>query len=161
NAELEEKLAQRTEQLAATNSELEAFAYSVSHDLRSPLRAVDGYAQMFQEDYGAVLDEVGRRLLNMIRDNSRRMGTLIDAFLAFSRMARQPMTIGVIDMSKAVEEAWSEVLAAWPGPKPSLSIQALPSANADRPLLKQVWIHLLSNAVKYSARREHPRVEIR
>lgn len=144
-------LAQRANQLETANRELEGFTYSVSHDLRAPLRAIDGFARIFAEDYGDRLDGEGRRLLKVIRDNSQRMGVLIDDLLAFSRMGRNALATEPVDMNKLAEEAVKEIGSAHAGPAPHLSIAKLPDAWGDAAMLKQVWLNLLSNAFKYSS----------
>lgn len=160
NAELEQRVIQRTAQLEAANKELEAFAYSVSHDLRAPLRAVDGFSQAVQEDYAAQLPEEGQRLLRTVREGAQRMGTLIDDLLAFSRLSRLPLNLRTIHTEKLVKEALEE--AGWPvaGRKVEVQVGQLPSAHGDPSLLKQVWVNLISNALKYSRKREVAVVEI-
>jgi signal transduction histidine kinase len=158
--ELERRVAERTAQLEAANKELESFSYSVAHDLRSPLRAIDGYSQMLEEDYTGVLDDEGRRLLTVVRSSSRKMAALIDDLLAFSRLGRQPLTIAEFDMDAMVREVLKE-LPATPGARPpDWRIGKLPQARGDRTLVRQVWINLLSNAAKFSAGREQPTMEI-
>jgi PAS domain S-box-containing protein len=151
----ERKLAEET--VRALNKELEGFSYSVSHDLRAPLRAVDGYARMLEEDYAGRLDDEGRRLLGVIRDSAGRMGQLIDDLLAFSRLGRQPMARRAVDVAGLVREAIDEVRGAH---RASVDLRELPAAHGDRALLKQVWVNLIGNAFKYSAKREAARIEI-
>jgi PAS domain S-box-containing protein len=146
--------------LEAANKELESFSYSVSHDLRAPLRAIDGFTNIFVEDYGGQIDDEGRRLLTVIRENSQRMGLLIDNLLAFSRMGRQPLSTKSVNMKSLALEALGQVKAEGIGTNASTVIHDLPAANADPALLKQVWINLLSNALKYSSARTAPRVEV-
>lgn len=153
-------LAQRANQLETVNRELEGFTYSVSHDLRAPLRAIDGFARMFEEDYGGGVDEEGRRLLKVIRDSSRRMGVLIDDLLAFSRMGRKAIEAAQVDMNGLVAEALSEVAAAHADKAPLLSVAQLPDAWGDAAMLRQVWANLLSNAFKYSSGKPAPAIEI-
>ena len=150
----------RANQLEAANKELESFSYSVSHDLRAPLRAIDGFTKIFDEDYGDQIDDEGRRLLKIIRENSQRMGLLIDDLLAFSRLGRQPLSTEQTDMKSLAIEALRQVHAAGLGKNASTVINDLPAANVDPPLLKQVWINLLSNALKYSSTRESPQIEV-
>jgi PAS domain S-box-containing protein len=163
NAELESKAAQ----LEATNKELESFSYSVSHDLRAPLRAIDGFALMLEEDYKDRLDAEGHRFLAVIRDNSRRMGTLIDDLLAFSRLGRQPVARSEVNVDALVREVVDEVLrheslAARDkaAPPPQIEVGPLPPMRADRGLLRQVWTNLISNAVKYSSKAARPFIEV-
>jgi len=140
------------------NKELESFSYSVSHDLRAPLRAVDGYARMLEEDYRGRLDDEGRRLLATVRGNAAQMARLIDDLLAFSRLGRKPITAAPVDMSALAREVAAEL--AGEHPRAQMVVGELPPAHGDRALLKQVWANLIGNALKYSAKGESPRVEI-
>jgi PAS domain S-box-containing protein len=158
--ELNASLEMRANQLEAANRELESFSYSVSHDLRAPLRAIDGFTRIFEEDYGATVDEEGRRLLKVIRDNSQRMGVLIDDLLAFSRLGRQPLSAEPIEMTALAEEALAEIRNAGPNPGAEVLIPQLPAVQADPVLLRQVWVNLLSNAIKYSSTRKSPKIEV-
>ena len=144
-------------ELAAVNRELDAFAYSVSHDLRAPLRAVDGYSRMIEEDYGGRLDAEGRRLLAVVRDASQRMGRLIDDLLGFSRVGRARLARASVDMAALVHEVRQELAGESSAP---VEVGDMPDGFGDRALLKQVWTNLVHNALKYSGRRERPRVEI-
>jgi len=156
--ELEARVRERTAELQAANSELEAFSYSVSHDLRSPLRAIDGYALMLAEDHGANLDDEGRRLLGVVRGSAAHMGHLIDDLLKFSQVGRRPLALAPLDMRALASEVVAEVSALHP--KTHVELNALPAATGDRATLKQVWVNLIGNAVKYSSKVERPRVEI-
>ncbi len=156
--ELNATLEQRTGQLEAVNRELDSFAYSVSHDLRSPLRAIDGFTRILEEEHGPALGEEGRRLMKVIRDNCDRMARLIEHLLGFSRLGRQPLTVGSVDMAALVREAFSELKLAHDSAE--LVVGDLPPARGDSSLLRQVWLNLLSNALKYSSRAEPPRVEV-
>jgi signal transduction histidine kinase len=153
-------LMQRACQLENTNKELESFSYSVSHDLRIPLRAVSGYARMFEEDYGDRVDSEGLRLLAVIRDNSKRMGDLIDDLLAFSRFGRQAMQQERIDMRSLVDSAIRLVRPDADDVAAQIEIGNLPRSVGDPALLQQVWVNLLSNAFKYSAMRAPPVIRI-
>ncbi|HEY9104638.1 MASE4 domain-containing protein [Chitinimonas sp.] len=148
---------QKSAELVAANKELESFSYSVSHDLRAPLRAIDGFAGMLMRRAGARLDNEDLRLLNVVRDNSKIMGQLIDDLLAFSRLGRQELTRSEIDVTLLVQEVWKGVSEPFAG---ELVLNDLPRARGDRALLKQVWINLLSNAVKYSSGATAPRIEV-
>ncbi len=159
-AELEHRVAERTEQLEATNKELESFSYSVSHDLRSPLRAIEGFTQILEEDYGSKLDTEGQRLLTVVKDNARKMSMLIDDLLALSRLGRQAVKPVEINMNDLVKEVLEEVLLHTEMKHPEFVIHPLPNAWADRVLLRQVWINLLSNAIKFSSVNAEPIVEI-
>lgn len=152
-------LAERASLLELANRELEGFSYSISHDLRSPLRAIDGFSQLLQQRYQPVLDAEGMRLLGVVRDSSKRMGALIEDLLAFSRLGRKPLTSAAVDTDRLVQECIAEVLQGADS-KPEMVIGHLPSCWGDRALLKQVWINLISNAVKYSGRAAAPRVEV-
>jgi signal transduction histidine kinase len=149
-ADLEERVRARTE-------ELESFSYSVSHDLRAPLRAVDGYARMLEEDYRDRLDDEGRRLLAVVRDSAARMGRLIDDLLAFSRLGRQAPAARPVEMAALAAEVVREVRG---DSKAAIAIGALPAAHADPAMLKQVWVNLIGNAIKYSGKRADARVEV-
>lgn len=156
--ELESRVRARTAELEAVNQELGAFSYSVSHDLRAPLRAVDGYARMLQEDCAERLGEEGRRQLGVVRDEARRMGQLIDDLLAFSRAGRQAMRAARVDMAELARNVAAELAPEYP--QAEVQVGELPPAAADPVLLRQVWLNLIGNALKYSARRPAPRVEI-
>ncbi len=146
-------------QLELTNKELESFSYSVSHDLRSPLRAIDGYSRIFEEDFADKLDDEGRRLLKVIRTSSKKMGQLIDDLLAFSRMGRKPVDFGRVDMNALVDDVWREVCGEMSTPL-VLKKEPLPSSWGDRALLRQVLLNLLANAVKYSSTKSEPVIEV-
>lgn len=156
--ELEMRVNERTAELKAVNRELESFSYSVSHDLRAPLRAVDGYALMLMEDYGARLDGEGRRLLGVVRDSAAQMGRLIDDLLQFSRVGRKALAPAPVDMRSLAVEVVADLGQAYP--KARIDLGALPAAKGDRALLRHVWMNLIGNALKYSARNESPQVEI-
>jgi PAS domain S-box-containing protein len=159
-AELEERVVKRTAELEAANKELEAFSYSVSHDLRAPLRAVNGFAAIVLEDYGPQLPEEGRRYLERIRNGGQRMGVLMDDLLAFSHLSRQSVNRRRVDSSKLVRETLEELKPQWEGRRIELRLGELPPCQADPVLLKQVWVNLLSNAIKYSRGREPAIIEI-
>ena len=160
NQSLEARVLERTAQLESANKELEAFSYSVSHDLRAPLRAVDGFSQAVLEDYRDLLPEDGRRYLQIIRDGAQRMGTLIDDLLAFSRLSRAPITRLPINMGRIVDDALDELGYRNGDPKVRVSVGPMPSGVGDPSLIKQVWLNLLSNALKYTRKREVSVIEV-
>ncbi|WP_332777350.1 response regulator [Polaromonas sp.] len=147
--------------LEASNKELESFSYSVSHDLRSPLIVIDGYTNMLEKVCADRLDEKGARYFSLIHKNIRRMGTLIDDLLAFSKLSRQPVAKGEVDMNQLVRKVIEETLQKQPnGNAPKIEVGALPAALADPGLLHQVWTNLVSNAIKYSSKTPNPVIEV-
>jgi PAS domain S-box-containing protein len=160
NADLERRVAERTVELEVANKELEAFSYSVSHDLRAPLRAVDGFSQALMEDYGAQLPEDGQRYLRTIRKGAQGMGMLIDDLLAFSRLSRAPLNKRSVNMSLLVRGVLEELNSQIEGRRIEVEVGDLPPCQGDPGLLKQVWVNLVSNAFKYSRRREVAKVAI-
>jgi len=160
NETLENRVIERTRQLEAANSELEAFSYSVSHDLRAPLRALSGYSAMMKEDYGDKLDSEGKRILETIHSNSRKMGQLIDDLLAFSRMSRSEANFRVIEMNALVESCINELLPPGHENKYTIQIDTLPPAKGDLSMIRQVWLNLAGNAIKYSSKKLSPFIEI-
>jgi PAS domain S-box-containing protein len=160
NAELEQRVAERTTQLEAANKELEAFSYSVSHDLRTPLRAVDGFSMAALADFGPQLPEEGRRLLQTIRKSAQRMGELIDDLLKFSQLSRQSLKSHAVPTKALVLATLAELEPQREGRQIEIKLGDLPACEGDPALLKQVWMNLLSNALKYSGKREHAIVEI-
>lgn len=160
NAELEQRVAQRTNQLESANKELEAFAYSVSHDLRAPLRAIDGFSRLIVEEYADKLDAEGNRLLGVIRNNTSKMDQLITDLLALSRATRLEMRFSRIDMAVLANSIYHEVASPEVQQKFTFTVSALPDAFGDPTLLRQVWANLLSNAIKYTLPREERRIEV-
>ena len=157
---MRQKLQTEIAERERANKELESFAYSVSHDLRAPLRAVDGYSRVLEEDYAGKLDDEGRRLLKAVLDASHRMGQLIDDLLAFSRWSRKPVAAAELDMGRLAQAVFGELLALESMPAPELRLSALPRTRGDPALIRQVWTNLLSNAIKYTAKQPRPVVEI-
>ena len=153
NAELEHRVEERTTQLEISNKELEAFSYSVSHDLRTPLRAIDGFSHILLDDYADKLDDEGKRLLNVVRDNTSRMGQLIDDILKFSRTSRLEINLSEIDM-EGLAHAVVEELQPSTGRRLQVEIDRIPPATGDRAMMHQVFVNLLSNAIKFSSARE-------
>lgn len=158
NNELENRVAERTAQLEAVNKELEAFSYSVSHDLRAPLRRVSGFAAMLEEDLGSSLSLENRDHLQRIVTNVGYMEALINALLIFSRMERQSLNLQLVQPGDVIRQAWDEVSRELGGRQVSIEINDPPACQADPLLLKQVYINLLSNAVKYT--RPQPEAKI-
>ncbi len=160
NEELEQRVVERTAQLESANKELEAFSYSVSHDLRAPLRAIDGYSRILLEDYAAALDADGRRVCAVVCDETRRMGQLIDDLLSFSRLSRTEMQFYPIDMEPIVNSLLPELTAPEGRERIEIEIDPLPQAFGDPSLIRQVWVNLLSNAVKFSSKRERAVIHV-
>jgi light-regulated signal transduction histidine kinase (bacteriophytochrome) len=182
NEELEQRVAERTAQLEMANKELEAFSYSVSHDLRAPLRAIDGFSRILQREFAPLLPEEAREHLQDVRANAQRMGCLIDDLLTFSRLSRQSLSRRRVIPAALVQECLQELQVsregdapAGPGqrfggsanasPSPSgerltIDVGELPACWADVALLKQVWMNLLSNALKYTSKKERATIAI-
>ncbi len=158
NAELEERVKQRTAQLEDANKELESFTYSVSHDLRAPLRHIEGFSRILEENYAGILDDEGKRVFGIIITSVRKMKALIDDLLAFSRLGRKGLSMSDVDMTKLVEEVFSELKSA--DQEVQLNLQPLPTVYADRALMRQVWINLVSNAIKFSFHQDISMIEI-
>jgi signal transduction histidine kinase len=159
---LEAQVAERTQALAGTNAELESFSYSVSHDLRAPLRAIHGFARILLEDHLAELDPEAQRLLGVIDQNTRRMGQLIDDLLAFSRLGRQDVALLSVEMQELTHEVTEDIRRA-EGERAEpveIRIGALPPARGDRALLRQVMSNLLENAVKFTRGRPNAQIEV-
>jgi light-regulated signal transduction histidine kinase (bacteriophytochrome) len=154
------ELRQLTAELETANSELEAFSYSVSHDLRGPLRAIDGFSSILLEDYADQLNAEGQRLLNMIRRNMQRMNQLIDDLLAFSRVSRQEMTMSEFCMKDLVNAVVEELSPIAAPDRRQVHIQPLPLTRGDPTLIRQVLVNLLSNAIKFTRHKEAPVIEI-
>lgn len=159
-ARLLAEVASRNALLEAANKELEAFSYSVSHDLRAPLRHIDGFAGLLQRTATAKLDEKEQRYLTLITDSAKRMGRLIDDLLDFSRMGRAEMRREAVDMNAIVQSVLSELEPDLQGRIIEWRIDALPVVQGDPTLLRQVWTNLLSNSVKYSRPRAHAIIEV-
>ncbi|MEO7991293.1 MAG: PAS domain S-box protein [Chryseolinea sp.] len=159
NTILEQKVEKRTAELQIANKELESFSYSVSHDLRAPLRAVNGYAKMLEEDYHTILDENGKRLIGIVRENAKHMGQLIDDLLTFSRLGRKEVQKEKINMNHLVRDVVEETNTTQHFIE--IKIHSLHTTYGDKALIKQVLFNYLSNAIKYSSKTEHPFVEVK
>ena len=160
NAGLEERVRRRTAELEAANRELEAFSYSVSHDLRSPLRSIDGFSQAFLEDFGSSVPEEGREDLERVRRATQRMGQLIDDMLLLSRVTRREMHVQETDMSALAADVAEELARESPQRDVQLSIEPSMTATGDPQLLRIVLVNLLGNAWKFTSRRQHAHVSI-
>ena len=158
--ESEDILRVKTEQLEIANKELESFAYSVSHDLRAPLRAIDGFSNMLLSDIGDQLDPESRRKFNIIRKNIAKMGQLIDDVLNFSRTGRTFVSRAGVDMQALVKDVWRELKDGNPGRNMELIVTHLPAATGDRALVRQVLANILGNAVKFTREREKAVIEV-
>ncbi len=160
NAELEQRVVERTAQLEAANKELEAFSYTVSHDLRAPLRAIDGFSRILLEEYAPQLVPTCQRYLQLVRTNSQQMGELVDDLLTFARLSRQPLKKQHIAPSELVRQSLKVLCAEPDARRIEIEIGDLPACEADPSLLKQVWINLLANALKFTRQREVARIQI-
>ena len=161
NADLEERVIRRTAELETKTKEIESFSYSVSHDLRAPLRAIDGFSAELESALAGRLDDEERRLLSTVRANAKRMGRLIDDLLTFARTGRHALNAVFVEVEPLVRSVLGELAVPEGSPRAQVRIGPLPDAFADPALLRQVWVNLLSNAVKFSAPREKPAIDIR
>jgi two-component system, sensor histidine kinase and response regulator len=160
NEELEQRVFQRTAELESANSELESFSYSVSHDLRAPLRAISGFSKILFEDCADKLDDEGKRLLNIIQGNTEKMENIIDDLLALSRIGRKDVELSDIDMYELAKAVFDEVKAINPERKLQFNVKPLPPAHGDKGMIRQVFFNLLSNAIKFTKPKEVPVVEV-
>ncbi len=160
NEELEQRVIERTAQLIAANKEMEAFSYSVSHDLRAPLRAIDGYTRILEEDYQDLLDTEGQRVCGVVRRQTQRMGRLIDDLLAFSRLSRTDMQTVSIDMEALVNSAFDDLVTPEARERIDFHVAPLPPAEGDLTMIRQVWANLLANAIKFSANQERAIIQV-
>ena len=160
NETLEQKVTDRTEQLKESNTELESFCYSISHDLRAPLRHIVGFINLLIKNNSAVLDETGTRYLNIISESSVEMGSMIDALLNFSRLGRTAISWTKFSSRELVNTALETFQDELTGRKVEILISELPDANGDKFLIYQVWINLISNALKYSKKKDLAIIEI-
>jgi PAS domain S-box-containing protein len=160
NTELEKRVEERTDQLLKTNKELEAFTYSVSHDLRTPLRAIDGFSALLEADYKNKLDEEGIRLLDVVRQNAQKMGILIDELLTFSRLGRVSMHHITVDMKGLADSVIKELTLQYKGNNMDIMVDDLIPVMGDPAMLRQVWINLISNALKFSQGKAQIKISI-
>ncbi len=157
---LNQSLEQRAAELEIANGELESFSYSVSHDLRTPLAAIDGFSHLLEEEYDANLPAEGKRYLNLIRTGTRQMDELITSLLRLSRLTRHALKKETVNMNALVTQAVETMASEWQRPDVTLDVNPLPDAKADPVLLKQVWVNLIGNAYKFTRKRDHARIEI-
>jgi light-regulated signal transduction histidine kinase (bacteriophytochrome) len=157
---LNQELTRRSTELEATNKELEAFAYSISHDLRAPLRHMVGFTELLQKNAAANVSDKGRRYMTMILESAKRMGTLIDDLLAFSRIGRAETRETMVGLEQLVKEVQNEVWREAEGREIAWKIGALPQLYGDRSMLKVVLVNLISNSIKFTRTRPAPEIEI-
>ena len=157
---LDQELAERAAELEVTNKELESFAYSVSHDLRAPLRHVAGFAELLQRQASSSLDDKSRRYMEMILESSKRMGALIDDLLGFSRIGRAETKLSAVDLEELVAEVVAELRQETKGREIAWKIGPLPVCHGDRSMLKVALVNLLSNAVKFTRPRQLAEIEV-
>lgn len=157
NTECQEAL----DRIRNLDQELESFSYSISHDLRAPLRSIDGYSKILHEDYALTLGEEGRRVLQVVMNNAKRMGTLIDDLLEFARLGRKTMQRSHVNMTGMVESIMQGLIAQNQDRKIDVQLEALHPAFVDADMIRQVWLNLLDNAVKYSGKKDFTMIKIR
>jgi light-regulated signal transduction histidine kinase (bacteriophytochrome) len=160
NEELEQRVHQRTTQLEATNKELESFCYSVSHDLRAPLRAINSFSQILFGEYLDKLDDEGKRLLHIIRGNTDKMAELIDDLLALSRIGRRDIELSDIDMDKLIQAVSNEIETASSEKNLQINLKPLPPARGDEGMIRQVFVNLIANAIKFTRSRKAAMIEV-
>lgn len=160
NNELEQRVIKRTEELQNAVKELEGFSYSVSHDLRAPLRAINGFLNILEEDHFENIDEEGKRLMKIIENNSRKMGQLIDDLLAFSRIGRADLQKVKIDMNPLIESIYKDFTNPILQETYTFIVNQLPKVEVDPVLMHQAWANLISNAIKFTSKMENPTIEI-
>lgn len=157
---VENDLRRASEEISDLNRELEAYTYSVSHDLRAPLRSISGYSQVIKEDYAGKLDAEGNRVIDVVIRNSKRMGLLIDDLLHFSRVGRKELIVTDCDMDVVVRTTLEELMAHEKGRNIDVHIEPLQPARGDVSMIRQVWMNLIDNALKYSSKNEEAKIEI-
>jgi signal transduction histidine kinase len=158
--ELERRVRARTEQLESANEQLSAFSYSISHDLRAPLRSIDGYAGMLGDELGEAVTPEARRYLAAVRYAAMDMNRMIEDLLAFSQLGSQALSVARVDLGTMIGSVLHDVLDRHSRHLPRMCVGELPDCDADPSLLRQVWLNLIDNAVKYSSVRDQPMVEI-
>ncbi len=161
NEELDDRIKERTRLLEISNKELESFAYSVSHDLRAPLRAINGFSKFLEEDYSSILDDEGKRHLKVIRDNSQKMDRLITDLLSLSKVARVNLNMASINITGMITNIYDELIPAQQKNAFTFKINTLPDCYGDPTMMKQLWTNLISNAIKYTMPKEKREIEVR
>ena len=152
NETLEKRVEERTSELLALNKELEAFAYTISHNLRAPLRAINGFTRILCEEYQGIIDDEGKHLCEVILGNTLKMARLIDDLLAFSRLGRSEMIMTPVDQNQIITQVYRELTSGTPDPDVVFTVDALPVVNGDYNMLKQVWTNLIDNSLKFTSR---------
>jgi PAS domain S-box-containing protein len=160
NASLELRVLERTAQLEAANKDLESFTYSVSHDLRAPLRSINGFVSILLENYGGKLDDEGKRICAVISKNTRNMSLLIDDLLAFSRVGRAALHPALLNMESLVNSLFQELTTPESRQRIDFHAASMPPVVGDPVLMRQVWVNLLGNAIKYSSKKERAVIEV-
>ena len=160
NEELEQRVIERTAQLETANKELESFSYSVSHDLRAPLRSIDGFSRIVLEEYADKVDDEGKRLLNIVRGSTKKMGALIDDLLALSRIGRKDIEFSKVDMNKLIGAVYEEIRTNMSESQFQFDIGQLPSAYGDPIMIQQVFLNLLTNAIKFTGNKDAAVIEV-
>lgn len=160
NLQLEKRITELTRQLQEAAKDLENFSYSISHDLRAPLRAIDNFSSILLSEYGEKLDPEGRRLIGVVRRNASRMGTLIRDILAFAHAGDRDLILADIDLQGLVNDVIEELKPAFAGRQVHFSLGPLPHITADTALIRKVWTNLLANAIKFTRPREVAEIEI-
>jgi signal transduction histidine kinase len=159
-ARLEDRVAERTAQLETANRELEAFSYSIAHDLRTPLRAIDGFSRILVDEFSGALPAEAQRQIGVVRRNAQKMGRLIDDLLGFVQLTRQPLKRSAVDMTALVRACLDELGEERQSRAVAVTVAKLPGAEGDAALLKRIWLNLISNALKYTRKRPDASVEI-
>jgi light-regulated signal transduction histidine kinase (bacteriophytochrome) len=160
NRDLEKKVLLRTSELESINKELESFSYSVSHDLRAPIRIIGGFTNILISDYNAALGEDGNKIANVIVEQTKQMGQLIDDLLNFSRLGRASLKMQKVDTNHLVSSIIEQNFFAKQDPVPEIKMEVLPHITCDIGLMRQVWLNLISNAIKYSSKNGKAIIEI-
>jgi light-regulated signal transduction histidine kinase (bacteriophytochrome) len=160
NESLEKRVAQRTEELEQANKELESYSYTVSHDLRAPVRVINGFSKILLNEYGNKIEPQAREYLDIIAGNTKQMGLLIDDLLNFSKLGKTTISPKPVNMTDVVRAVIAEVRSSNDSCRAEINLKDLDFAKCDNNLIKQVWVNLISNAIKYSGKTEKPAIEI-